>query len=124
MRKPTIALLAATALLAGCAKPMKYDWGGYDSGLYGYYKSPASADNFRVSLEEQVKAVEGRKMRPAPGIYAEIGTLYLEKGDRTTAATYYQKERDAWPESRYLMETLLKSLERMSVKPKPQAQTQ
>jgi hypothetical protein len=58
--------------------------------------------------------LESRKVRPAPGLYAELGTLYLENGDRISAARYYTKERDAWPESRYMMDALLANLQKFS----------
>ena len=45
-----------------------------------------------------------------PGIYAEVGTIYLERGP-ATAVTYYKKERDAWAESRTLMDSMIKALE-------------
>ena len=47
---------------------------------------------------------------PPPGLYAELGTLYLEAGDTQTAIDYYQKEQDAWPESQHLMTSLITTL--------------
>lgn len=114
MTRLLLAMLAITALLAGCAKPPRYSWGGYDSNLYGYYKNPNSAENFRTSMEAQFKELESRNQRPAPGLYAELGTLYLERGDRPMALSYYRKERDAWPESRYLMDVMIRNIEKMS----------
>ena len=43
----------------------------------------------------------------APGLYAELGTLYLQGGDNARAIVFYTKERDAWPESRTLMDGLI-----------------
>jgi hypothetical protein len=121
MNRSVLAILGMALLLAGCAsKPSLYDWGGYDAGLYGYYKSPSSAEGFRVSMETQLKEIESRNKKPAPGLYAELGTLYLESGDRATAATYYRKEHDAWQESRYLMDVMIKNLEKMTPGKKPQ----
>lgn len=111
-----IKLLLAVAfvlLLPGCAQ-RQYDWNNYDASLYRYYKEPNSAQEFRVSMETHLKDLEAKNLRPAPGLYAEVGTLYLESGDRITAATYYRKERNAWPESRHLMDALLTNLEKMN----------
>jgi len=108
------ALILTVALLMSACVQRKYDWNNYDANLYRYYKDPASAQQFRAGMETHLKDLEAKKQRPAPGLYAELGTLYLEQGDRTTAATYYAKERDAWPESRYLMETMLQSLQKPS----------
>ena len=41
----------------------------------------------------------------------ELGTLYLQEGDAEKAKKYYAKERDAWPESKTLMDTLIKNLD-------------
>lgn len=105
--------VAAVLLLSGCAH-RQYEWNNYDASLYRYYKEPNSAEAFRLSMETHLKDLEAKNLRPAPGLYAEVGTLYLERGDRLTAATYYRKERDTWPESRHLMDALLINLERMN----------
>ncbi len=112
-------ILLATALilvLPGCATHQHYDWNNYDASLYRYYKDPTSAEAFRTTMEVHLRSLEEKKLRPAPGLYAELGTLYLERGDRDTAASYYRKERDAWPESRHLMDTMLSNLDKMKKK--------
>lgn len=106
-------VIAVLVLLPGCAPNRQYAWNNYDASLYRYYKEPNSAEAFRTSMEAHLKDLETNKLRPAPGLYAELGTLYLERGDRLTAAAYYQKERDAWPESRHLMDAMLANLEKM-----------
>jgi hypothetical protein len=106
-------LIGVLLLSSGCAT-RQYDWNNYDAGLYRYYKEPNSAEAFRVSMEAHLKQLEAKNLRPAPGLYAEVGTLYLERGDRLTAASYYRKERDAWPESRHLMDAMLTNLEKMT----------
>lgn len=109
--KNLLGVCVVLLLASGCVT-RRYDWDNYDGRLYQYYKSPASADDFRVSMENHFKVLESQKLRPAPGLYAEVGTLYLEKGDRQTAQVYYQKERDTWPESRYLMDSMLSHLQK------------
>ncbi len=111
-------LCVTLLLLSGCATRM-YEWNNYDMRLYQYYKDPASAEAFRIEMEAHLKDLEARNQRPAPGLYAELGTLYLQSGDKISAASYYGKERDAWPESRYLMDTLLTTLEKTSRKGEP-----
>ena len=44
-------------------------------------------------------------------MYAELGTLYLQEGLTDKAKTYYAKERDAWAESKTLMDMLIKNLD-------------
>lgn len=107
-----VLLIGLAVILTGCAQ-RQYDWNNYDASLYRYYKEPNSAEAFRISMETHLKELEAKNSRPAPGLYAEVGTLYLERGDRVTAATYYRKERDAWPESRHLMDAMLTNFEKM-----------
>ena len=104
---PVLLLLASCETQSGL-----YRWYGYDQKLFSYYQKPETADEFRANMEAAVEEVEKAGGRVAPGIYAEIGTLYLQKGDRTGAVFWYKKERDAWPESVSLMDALIATLEK------------
>jgi len=100
------------AALSGCAVPTLYQWGGYDQALYSGYKDPAQMDAMRVKLEAHIAAMEQSKQKVAPGLYAELGTLYLQAGSSTKAAGLYAQERDAWPESQGLMTAMIQNIER------------
>lgn len=102
----------ATLALGGCASPSLYQWGGYDDLLYQSYKSADRTESMRVGLETHLSALEKAKQPIPPGLYAEIGTNYLEKGDRTTAVVYYKKERQTWPESKGLMDAMINTLDK------------
>jgi len=104
-----IVLLALSGLLlTGCAsRSGLYQWGGYDAMLYQSYKNPEKAVEFRQGLELHIANMEASKQKLAPGLYAELGTLYLQEGDGAKAVAMYTKERDTWPESRGLMDTLI-----------------
>lgn len=110
MRQLIVLLIAA--LLTGCAAPGLYQWGGYEGDLYGAYKDPARFENMRVNLEAHIAQTEGAGTRVAPGLYAELGTLYLQMGSSEKAIGLYKKERDAWPESKGLMSAMIRNLER------------
>jgi hypothetical protein len=116
-------LLAAVVFalsMVGCAtKPPLYKWGGYDELLYQSYKSPDRTEAMRVGLETHLAVLEKERALVPPGMYAEIGTIYLEKGDRLTAITYYKKERETWAESKTLMDSMIKTLESKSAEAKP-----
>ena len=107
----TLALAVALAL-AGCATQQHYQWGGYDELLYQGYKDPNNMEAMRVSLEKHIAAMEQANQKVAPGLYAELGTLYLQQGDSTKAVALYTKERDAWPESKGLMSAMITNVER------------
>ena len=101
--------------LTGCAtRPSMYQWGGYDAMLYQSYKNPEKAVEFRQGLELHISKMEESKQKVAPGLYAELGTLHLQAGDATKAVAMYTMERDAWPESRGLMDALINNVGKRS----------
>ena len=106
-----ILFVAMCALfLTGCANQRMYQWGGYDAMLYQSYKNPEKAVEFRQGLELHINKLEQTKQKTAPGLYAELGTLYLQEGDSVKAVAMYTKERDAWPESKGLMDSLINNV--------------
>lgn len=107
-----IPTLTSLALLTGCAAPGLYQWGGYDQSLYAGYKDVTKMEALRIKLEAHVGEMEKSNARVAPGLYAELGTLYLKAGATQKAIDFYTKERNAWPESRVLMTSLIQNLER------------
>ncbi len=112
MIKLTLAA-AASLSLAGCATNGLYQWGGYEDGLYAAYKDATKAETLRLNLEAHIQAMEQAGQKVAPGLYAEVGTLYLQAGQRQRAIGWYQRERRAWPESQQLMAALIQNLERL-----------
>lgn len=109
--------LSAMALLTGCASQSLYQWGGYDQALYAGYKDTTKMEALRVKLEAHLGEMEKSQGKAAPGLYAELGTLYLQAGASDKALGFYAKERDAWPESRVLMTSLIQNIERRQAAP-------
>lgn len=109
-----VIIAAVMAALAGCASPGLYNWGGYEDALYASYKDPAKVEALRIRLETHIAAMESAGQKVAPGLYAELGTLYYQAGARAKAAEFYAKERQAWPESSQLMTSLITNIQRMS----------
>lgn len=112
MRSIVIAVLLISVGLVGCTIPSAYDWGGYDQMLYQKYKDPSTNEAMLLGIEGHIAQLEASGSLVAPGLYAELGTLYLEKGEINRAIDLYSKERDTWPESVYLMSAMIASLER------------
>lgn len=114
MKNYKICFLLAAAMLvgSGCAtRQTLYQWGGYDAMLYQSYKNADGALEFRQKLETHLQWLEQTQKKVAPGLYAELGTLYLQAGDKPKAVAFYTKERDTWPESRGLMDSLIKNVD-------------
>ena len=105
-------IVPVALVLAGCAAPTLYQWGGYDQALYAGYKDPTKMDALRLQLESHITAMEKSKQKVAPGLYAELGTLYLQAGSSDKALGFYSQERDAWPESKGLMTAMIDNIER------------
>lgn len=102
----------ASLLLTGCANRL-YQWGdygSYDSKLYQLYKNSEKELEVRQGLALHISKMEATKQKIAPGLYAELGTLHLQAGDADKAVELYIKERDAWPESRVLMDALINNV--------------
>ncbi len=118
----SIIVLLALLVLSGCATQRSlYDWGGYNGMLYESYKKPETTAANLQKLQEHVTKLEKGTLKVAPGLYADLGTLYLQAGDRDRAVENYRKERAAWPESAGLMDALIKNL--TSPKTAPEAKT-
>jgi hypothetical protein len=113
MRIALVCGLAAS--ICACAPPPKYAWGSYESSLYNYYKTPADKAAFMEHLADSISDAESSGKRVPPGLYAEYGNALLESGNAPQAIVYFQKEKQAWPESRVLMDTMM----RVASAPKP-----
>ena len=114
--KTLVLPMALLLILGGCAttKPSMYQWGGYDGKLYATYKESNKVEELRVALETLIAQQEQANRKVAPGLYAELGTLYLQAGSSDLALDMYKKERAAWPESKGLMDALISNIERRS----------
>jgi hypothetical protein len=112
--KPLL-FVVASMLLSGCVTTSTYQWGGYEEKLYAGYRDTTKMEELRLGLEAHIAEMDNTKQKVAPGLFAELGTLYLQGGDAAKARTLYARERDAWPESKGLMDALIKNIERKQV---------
>jgi hypothetical protein len=110
MKTVFIALLTLVTL-TGCVTTGLYDWGHYEDDLFDYYHQPGEKEKAIADLEKLLAKQEAKGRKPAPGLYAELGTFYLLEGDSATAIGFYQKEAEYWPESEPMMSTLISNLE-------------
>jgi len=100
-----IILVFLTVFASGCVQA-RYGWNGYEELLYTYYKAPSESDRFMQGLYDIIQGSEAEGRVP-PGIYAEYGYQLYERGRFADASIWYAKERDAWPESRILMDRMI-----------------
>lgn len=104
----------AVLALGGCVAQPIYQWGGYESKLYAGYKDQTKMEELKTGLETHIAAMDTSRQKVAPGLFAELGTLYLQSGDSDKARALYTRERDAWPESASLMNAMIQNLDRRS----------
>lgn len=109
--------ISLATVLAACKTTQLYPWGNYDEALYAHYKHPQQRDEFVAEMKKLVDAADAQRLKAPPGCYAEYGYALLEEGRRPEAATYFKKERDAWPESRAFMDKMIAVAGRNPVEP-------
>ncbi len=108
---------AALTLLSACVAPPKYNWGGYDSSLYGYYRDPTKIGAHVAEMESIIRSSEQSSMKVAPGIHAEYGYLLMQDGKADAAVAQFEKEKAGWPESAQLMSSMIRVAQARAAKP-------
>ena len=109
--KLTMLAALSVAALTGCqaTKPL-YPYGSYQSNVYEHFKNEDSAvTEENEALEQTISESSRNKLQVGPGIYAHLGFLYLQSGQRDTGLGYLQKEKQLYPESATFIDFLLKN---------------
>ena len=85
----TLLIIAITiATLAGCqsTKPL-YHYGSYQDNVYEHFKNEDAAVTEQIeALEKTIRDSNRNKLQVGPGIYAHLGYLYLQSGQRGNSA--------------------------------------
>ncbi len=113
MMAPKAVLMVAIAIatLTGCetTKPL-YHYGSYQTNVYEHFKNEDSSVTEQIeALEKTIRETNRNKLQIGPGIYAHLGFLYLQSGQRDTGLAYLQKEKQLYPESTHFIDFLLKN---------------
>jgi hypothetical protein len=117
MMRYVLAILLCVNIL-GCETKGLYDWEGYGRGESHSLKMVKLEIDARSAVEtlniirRHVNRLEETGAVVPPGVYAELGTLYLDENNLDEALHFYRKEGTAWPESLPLMEKLISGLAR------------
>lgn len=100
-------------LLAGCqvARPLYY-WGQYEGTLYQSYANPGkiSPDEQILKLHEDITKAAAAGLPANPGLHAQLGYLYLAKGQIEAAQKEFETEKTLFPESAVLMDGMLQKM--------------
>lgn len=118
-RKMTFGLFALGLILftlSGCGgqpKPL-YTYGDYSESYYNSKKnvSEESALRLQKSIEYAIANPDkSRSGRVAPGMYANLGYLYLKGGENAKAIESFNKEKAIYPESSIFMDRMIQKVE-------------
>jgi hypothetical protein len=106
MKKIIFALLLA--FLAGCQTAPKtiYQWEGYQTQVYEYFKGEAKEAQVEA-LEQGLQKIQSANGIAPPGYHAQLGLLYLNLGKDDQAFQEFQTEKSLFPESTAYMDFLL-----------------
>ncbi len=109
----TLVVLAAALLAAGCApkNTSLYHWGNYENVVHDMYlkpgEAPAQTQIDKITQDIQESQAQGKRV--APGLYAHLGMMYAAEGQAAQAQEALLKEKQLYPESTVLIDTLLKN---------------
>jgi hypothetical protein len=111
------AALAALACVACQAPTALYHWNGYDDALYAHYRNPQDREAFVAALRATIDGARERGLRVPPGIYAEYGYALYEEGKTQEAIPWFELEARDWPESRLLMQKMIRNARQRGAPP-------
>lgn len=113
--KKTIITICAAIWMSGCAlqpqvSQSKLYWGNYSHTLYEYKKnpSPETRKQHIVSINDIILKSKELNLRVPPGVYAELGMYTMEDGKAKEAKQYFNLELQTYPESKTMVQQLLK----------------
>jgi len=102
--------------VTACQKrqPPLYHYNDYSVSYYAH-KKDMSEDSLLVlqkSIEEAIEAAgESNSGRVPPGMYANLGYIYLKGGKSQEAVGAFMKEKNVYPESAHFMDRMIKKVE-------------
>lgn len=108
------------AFMSACSshKPL-YNYGDYSESYYDLKKTPGEESTlaYQKALEEAIEKVdESRSNRVAPGMYANLGYLYLKANQRDKAIELFTKEKSIYPEAAFFMDRMIQKVRALEAK--------
>ena len=107
--------IAVAFIFVGCgAKPQAlYHYGDYSESYYANKKNMSEESTLKLqkSIEQAIeKASESKSGRVPPGMYANLGYMYLKSGNPKGAITNFEKEKSIYLESAHFMNRMIKKV--------------
>lgn len=109
-------LVALAFFIGGCThQPTAlYEYGDYSESYYADKKNMSEESTLKLQMSmEQAIQMRGESIsgRVPPGIYANLGYMYLKSGNPNKAIANFQKEKSTYPESAHFMDRLIKKVD-------------
>ena len=105
--------LVCLFFLCGCetTKPL-YHWGSYETLTYAQFAKAErlSPGEQLIHLEEDLQKARSKNLSPPPGMCAYMGYLYLENGEPAKGHSFFEKEKELFPESEAFMDLVLQKI--------------
>lgn len=111
------AIIMVTIIVSGCSSQPKplYTYGDYSESYYASKKESTaeSALALKKSIEYAIEHTDDSSSgRVAPGMYANLGYIYLKANDMSKAIENFNKEKLTYPESAYFMEKMINKIKK------------
>lgn len=92
-----------------------YEYSNYSESYYQLKQTEdaESTARWKTSLEDSIEKSNALAIRVPPGIYANLGYLYLKINDSKQAISFFKMEKALYPESGVFMDNLIKKAELM-----------
>ena len=112
MKLLTLAISLSVVLVSGCVSTPKpiYDYGAYSESFYAMKKDSGAenSEQWRVELENIITNSHAQSLRVPPGVYANLGYIFLKANNTEKAISYFEEEKNIYPESEIFMKNLIK----------------
>jgi len=96
--------------VCSCASQQSlYHWGSYEELLYEMYTNSDKATPPKQiqELTEDIYRAQSKQKKVAPGVYAHLGMLYAQIGDKPAAVAALKTEKALYPESAVMINGLI-----------------
>ncbi len=109
-------IFSSIVVLQGCVSAQKpyYYYGTYSQSQLAYVKAPSDETlKLKITSIEDIiaKAEEGStSKRVPPGVYADLAYLMALSGKNKDAVTFFNKEKEIYPESVVYIDKMLNKI--------------
>ncbi|WP_051940943.1 DUF4810 domain-containing protein [Stenoxybacter acetivorans] len=105
-----IGAVCTAVMLSACganSNKSLYYWGNYPDTVYKGLQNKQTPGAQLAVLQEYLEKAKSANQAVAPGVYAQMGMLYVQMGNSEQAYKAFAEEKTRFPESAQLMDFLM-----------------